>query len=118
MALFTKSKDLWVPAWARDAPPARPDLAEAVARRLAARDEAAQQKATSAQAQKYLEEAESVKAGPGAGRRHGAAGAGAARIGKPMQLPVHTAPSGMMKAVYPWMVDPGLGCPARTSART
>ncbi len=111
MALFTKSKDLWVPQWAKDAPPARPDLAEAVARRLAARDEAAQQKATAAQAQKYLREVEAVKAGLGAGRRHGAAGAGAARIGKPMQLPVHTAPSGMMKAVYPWMVDPGLGVP-------
>jgi len=110
MAMFTKNRNLWVPQWARDAPP-QPDLGEAISRRLAARDEAARAKVDAAEAEKYLQEMEAFKAGPGAGHRHGAPGAGAARIGKRMRIPVHTAASRSLKGIYPWMVDPGLGVP-------
>lgn len=43
--------------------------------------------------------------------RHGAKGPGAGRLWGRMRLQAHTAPSRMLKAVYPWIMDPGLGVP-------
>ena len=48
------------------------------------------------------------------GTRHdkrGAKGVGAGRLWGRMRLQAHTAPSRMLKAVYPWIMDPGLGVP-------
>lgn len=45
------------------------------------------------------------------GSSKGASGRGAARIGRRMALPPHVAPSRVMKTLYPWVLDPGLGIP-------
>ena len=111
MAWAKRSKSgLVVPSWAADSP-AVPNLGQAIGDRLTARDLAS----AAAAAERRRDQAEQQRtfdlAGPGYHRKKGARGPAAGRIGRRMSLPAHTAPSRMLKAVYPWMTDPGLDVP-------
>ncbi len=102
---------LETPEWAQGARLVRPNLAEATRRRLAEQDETRSTLFGAKEAATAVALAEARRRGPGAGQRKGAPGHGTGRIGSVMRLPVHTAPSRMLKAVYPWITDPGLGVP-------
>ena len=81
-----------------------------VARRLAERDAAAAAAAAQAQAEREHRRMERLTRGAGLDRR-GARGVGAGRLWGRMRLQAHTAPSRMLKGIYPWIMDPGLGVP-------
>jgi type IV secretory pathway VirB4 component len=111
--MFQKKKDLWVPQWARDAGPARPAVGEEIVRRMQLRDAAAAAGVAADRQTRELQAVLARQAPPGAGafvaNRKGARGVGSGRLRSPMRLPVHTAPSRMLKSIYPWITDPGLG---------
>ena len=81
-----------------------------VARRLAERDAAAAAAAAQAQAEREQRRMERLTRGAGLDRR-GGKGVGAGRLWGRMRLQAHTAPSRMLKGIYPWIMDPGLGVP-------
>ena len=81
-----------------------------VARRLAQRDAAAAAAAARQQAEREQRRLQRLAHGAGLDRR-GAKGLGAGRLWGRMRLQPHTAPSRILKGIYPWIMDPGLGVP-------
>jgi hypothetical protein len=81
-----------------------------VQRRVAQRQAAAAAAAAQAQQKAAQRRLEQLVQGTSRNRR-GAKGQASGRLWGRMRMQPHTAPSRMLKAIYPWIMDPGLGVP-------
>lgn len=81
-----------------------------VSRRLQVRDAAAAAGDLARRAEQEQQRIDRLTKGSGLDRR-GAKGIGAGRLWGRMRLQPHTAPSRMLKGIYPWIMDPGMGVP-------